>query len=39
VDVVGHGESRPLVTGAGESAWSVNRRVEFILIRHREVPQ
>lgn len=31
VDTVTFGEERPLVTGSAESAWSRNRRVEFVV--------
>ncbi|HUS63496.1 MAG TPA: OmpA family protein [Kofleriaceae bacterium] len=34
----GFGEDRPRQTGHGERAWRVNRRVELVLVRRREVP-
>lgn len=33
----GFGSSRPLVDAHNEGAWFMNRRVEFIVTRHREV--
>lgn len=29
--VVSHGEDQPLVQGAGEDAWALNRRVQFVI--------
>lgn len=29
--VVSHGEDQPLVQGAGEEAWALNRRVQFVI--------
>ena len=37
IDIVPYGEARPAVPGGDEQAWSANRRVEFVLIRRREV--
>lgn len=37
ISFVGHGSSRPLVDGTGEYAWFMNRRVEFVVTRSREV--
>jgi OmpA-OmpF porin, OOP family len=34
----GYGETRPLVRGHDERAWTANRRVQFILARHRRKP-
>jgi peptidoglycan-associated lipoprotein len=31
VQITTYGEARPLTTGAGESAWSRNRRAEFVV--------
>ena len=30
-----YGEEKPAVTGAGESAWSQNRRGEFAIFKHK----
>ena len=32
----GFGSSRPAVLGTGKSAWSRNRRVEFVIAEHRD---
>lgn len=37
ISFVGHGSSRPLVEGSGEYAWFMNRRVELVVTRNREV--
>jgi len=36
LDSVGFGESRPLVEGQGEAAWSKNRRVDFFVVERGE---
>jgi peptidoglycan-associated lipoprotein len=35
MNTVSHGESRPAVEGNGESAWSMNRRSEFVLLKEK----
>lgn len=37
VETVSYGEERPLDAAHGESAWSVNRRVEFLVISGAEI--
>lgn len=38
IDVTGYGESRPRAEGHAEGSWMQNRRVEFVLVRERQVP-
>src|SRR5262249_7603828 len=37
LEAVGYGESKPLVNGHDERAWSKNRRVEFTILDQQDV--